>query len=137
MNAIEKAIHWTRGDIPAQILYVRALAYKVDKQLERALQCYQVIMKDDESIWDYYKMIQNINEEMRMRNLMVDPATLHWEIDLLHTFKTNGWQKEYQPEHYINFWQFYELGEGWSMDKTPMVLNLLQKIRFFNRFEAD
>ena len=30
VNAIEKAIHYTQGEIPTQILYVRALAYKVD-----------------------------------------------------------------------------------------------------------
>lgn len=32
VNAIEKAIHFTKeATIPTQILYVRALAYKVDK----------------------------------------------------------------------------------------------------------
>ena len=28
--AIEKAIHYTKEEVPTQILYVRALAYKVD-----------------------------------------------------------------------------------------------------------
>ena len=45
--------------------------------------------------------------------------------------------KEYEPSHYINFWQYYEANEGWSFDKIPQVLNLLQKMRFFGRFEAD
>ena len=44
-------------------------------------------MKDDESIWDYYKMIQRNNQEMRKQNAMADPIQLYWECDLFHTFK--------------------------------------------------
>ena len=94
-------------------------------------------MKDDESIWDYYKMIQRMNGEMRKQNAMADPAALYWEVDLFHTFKQKGLNKPYTPQHYINFWQYYEAGEGWQFDKIPQVLNLLQRLRFFGRFEAD
>jgi len=45
--------------------------------------------------------------------------------------------KTHEPKHAINFWQYYEENEGWSFDKIPQVLNLLQKIRFFVRFESD
>ena len=88
VNAIEKAIHYTDpNNVPTQILYVRALAYKVDNQLDKALEHYKVIMKDENTIWDFYKMIQKANEEIRMQNQMADPASLHWEVDLLNTFK--------------------------------------------------
>ena len=57
VSAIEKAISFTKGEIPSQIKYVRALAYKVDNQLERSLAFYQEIMKDEETIWDYANML--------------------------------------------------------------------------------
>ena len=63
---------------------MRALAYKVDKQLDKALECYQVIMKDDKSIWDYLNMITKINADIRLRHQMVDPASITWEVDLFH-----------------------------------------------------
>ena len=68
---------------------------------------------------------------------MADPSSLHWEVDLFHTFTQKGLLRGHEPQHYINFWQYYEAGEGWSFDKVPHVLNLLQKLRFFGRFESD
>ena len=82
-------------------------------------------------------MIQKINAEMQKQHQMADPSSLHWEVDLFHTFSQKGLLKAYEPEHYIKFWDFYEAGEGWQFDKVPHVLNLLQKLRFFGRFEAD
>jgi len=82
-------------------------------------------MKDEVSIFDYYKMTQKINEDIRLRNQMVDPSSLYWEADLFQVFKAQGLIKEYTPEYYINFWQYYEAGEGWSFDKVPHVINLL------------
>lgn len=76
-------------------------------------------MKDESTIWDFFKMIQKANEEIRMQNQNADPASLHWEIDLLNTFKQSGLLKEYEPSHYINFWQYYEANEGWSFDRVP------------------
>lgn len=34
-------------------------------------------------------------------------------------------------------WQYYDAKEGWSSDKVPEVINLLSKIRFFNRFAEE
>ena len=135
--AIEKAIHFTKGKVSEQILYVRALAYKEDNQMERALECYQAIMKDDESIWDYHKMIQKENDRIRMQNMMEDPAKLNFNVDLYRTFKLRNMLREYDEKFYINFWQYYTANEGWNLDKVPQVLDLLQKLRFFNRFEPD
>ncbi len=56
VDAIEKAIHYTQEELPTQIKYVRALAYKQDNQLVKALDYYKVIMKDDVTIWDYHNM---------------------------------------------------------------------------------
>lgn len=94
-------------------------------------------MKDEKSIWDYLNMIQKINADIHLRNKNVDPASITWEVDLFHSFKTAGLLKEYAPQHYIRFWDYFEPGEGWQFDKVPQVLNLLQKLRFFNRFESD
>ena len=74
---------------------------------------------------------------MLKQHMMADPSSLDWKIDLFHTFKQKGILKTHEPKHAINFWQYYEENEGWSFDKIPQVLNLLQKIRFFVRFESD
>ena len=68
---------------------------------------------------------------------MADPSSLWWEIDLFHTFKQKNLLKENVKKHQINLWQYYEAEEGWNFDKVPQVLNLLQKLRFFCRFESD
>ena len=60
-----------------------------------------------------------------MQNLQDDPASLHWECDLLRAFTSQGLLREYDARHYIDFWQYYESNEGWSFDKVPQVLNLL------------
>ena len=116
---------------------MRALAYKVDKQLEKALECYKVVMKDETTIWDYFKLTQKKNADLKVRHQMVDPASVFWEVDLFYIFKTAGLLKDYEPQHYIRLWEYFEPGEGWQYDKVPHVLNLLQKLRFFNRFEDD
>lgn len=137
VSAIEKAISFTKGEIPSQIKYVRALAYKVDNQLERSLAFYQEIMKDEETIWDYMRMLQGINQELRKQNLSPDGAKLVQEIDLFHSFTQKGIVQAYDEKLYFNLWSYYTAGEGWNFDKVPQVLDLLKKLRFFNRFEPD
>ena len=44
---------------------------------------------------------------------------------------------DYQPQYYINFWEYYEEHNGWNADKQDQIIDLLQKLRFFNRFEPD
>lgn len=37
----------------------------------------------------------------------------------------------------INLHPYYDPKEGWTRDKVPMVLDLLRKVRFFNRFDEE
>ena len=73
VTAIERAIHFQRGPIPSQYKYVRALAYKVDNQLHKALNFYKDIMKNDETIYDYTKMMRNMNIQ-RLQNKLEDSS---------------------------------------------------------------
>ena len=57
VDAIEKAIEVSGSEVSNQLKYSRALAYKVNGDLDKALDAYRVIMKDDESIGDFFKMI--------------------------------------------------------------------------------
>ena len=57
VDAIEKAIIHSGQNVEAQVLYVRALSYKVNRDNEMALKAYRVIMKDEKTIFDFQNMI--------------------------------------------------------------------------------
>ena len=57
VQAIEKAIEVSGSDIPTQLKYSKALAYKVNKNLDRAMDAYRVIMKDENTIYDFFKLV--------------------------------------------------------------------------------
>lgn len=42
-----------------------------------------------------------------------------------------------QRRYYVDLWPYYGASEGWKHDRVPEVLNLLSKIRFFNRFSEE
>ena len=44
---------------------------------------------------------------------------------------------EYRPDHQLDLWVYYKKYEGWCYDMLPQVINLLQKISFFDRFDYD
>ena len=57
VDAIEKAIEVSGTNVTNQLKYSRALAHKVNGNLDKAMQAYRIIMKDEETINDYFKMI--------------------------------------------------------------------------------
>ena len=61
-------------------------------------------MKDDNSIYDFFKLIQERNEEIRIKNMTEDPSSINWKIDLFKQFKQLGLIKKYEEKHYINLW---------------------------------
>ena len=46
-------------------------------------------------------------------------------------------QSEYNPTRYIDLWPYYTSSSGWNIDEIDKVIDLLLKVRFFNRFDPD
>ena len=116
---------------------MRALAYRENRQFEKALEAYKVIMKDKETIFDFLKMIQKINHEMKIQKLVDDPTAIDWRVDLYASFLSEDLLPEYNPGLDINLWQYYTEYNGWGIDKIDLVIDLLRKVRFFNRFDFE
>ena len=50
---------------------------------------------------------------------MEDPSKVIQEVDLYHSFIQQGLLRPYNPDYYINFWEYYEAHNGWNADKLP------------------
>ena len=55
---------------------------KSNRQFDKALIAYRVIMKDEETIFDHQNMVSAINEQMRKKHMTEDPVTLPWRVDM-------------------------------------------------------
>lgn len=81
-----------------------------------------------------------------------DPSAINWRIDLYkHFYQQNLLAAESNnPKFCLDLWPYWktpptesdkelgwEKGLGWDLDKIPQVLDLLGKLRFFNRLEPD
>lgn len=60
---------------------------------------------------------------------------IHLEVDFYSKFKLKGFVDP--QHHFIDLWKYYDAFEGWKNDKIPQVINLLSKLRFFNRFPDE
>lgn len=94
-------------------------------------------MKDDVTIFDYKRHTEKLNAAHKIKNLTKDMGTLTWWVDLYSVFKDRGLLVDYKKENAVDFWQYYTTRQGWRFDKIAEVLILLQRIRFFNRFDKD
>jgi len=94
-------------------------------------------MKNEKTIYDFKHMIDKINHEMHTKNLSEDLDGLPWRIDLFSHFQELGLIQPYRKEYYIDLWPYYKEYIGWSYDHVGNVIDLLGKVRFFNRFDAD
>ena len=81
-----------------------------------------------------------------------DPSAINWRIDLYKHFCQQSLipEEANNKQYYLDLWPYWktppsksdqelewEKGLGWDFDKIPQVLDLLGKIRFFNRLEPD
>ena len=138
VNYINLAVEYSPPDnIEAQVLYVRALAFKLNHDYDNALKYYRVIMKNELTIFDYQNMISKINEKMRKKHMTEDPIGLNWQVDMYTQFRSLNLLREYNPYRYINLWPYFTSGSGWNIDEIDKVIDLIMKVRFFNRFDSD
>ena len=138
VDAIEKAILYQADEVTNQVLYVRALCYKVNTENAKSLEAYRVIMKDEKSIFDFQNMIAKFNEQMRRKVTgNEDLVTLPWRVDMYTQFKSLNLLSEFNPARYIDLWPYFTTGSGWNIDEIDKVIDLLLKVRFFNRFDSD
>lgn len=137
VKAAENAVKHSGKDAAHHVLYMSALAYRENRQYEKAMAAYKQIMKDKDSIFDFLRMIIKINKEIKMSKIMEDPASIEWRVDLYASFFYNELLPEYKPSHSIDLWQYYTEFDGWHLDKSPLVIDLLRRIRFFNRFDSE
>ena len=94
-------------------------------------------MKDKDSIFDFLKMVLEINHQMKIQKLVDDPTAIDWRVDHYSSFLNRDLIPTYKPEMNINLWQYYTEYDGWGTDKIDLVIDLLRRIRFFNRFDFE
>ena len=94
-------------------------------------------MKDKDTIFDFLRMILKINHEMKIQKLVDYPTAIDWRVDLYAQFVHSDLLPEYKPELNINLWQYYTEYNGWGTDKIDLAIDLIRRIRFFNRFDFE
>jgi hypothetical protein len=134
--AAENALRHSGPNPAAHILYMRALAHRENHNLEEAQAAYECIMKDKDTIFDFLRMVVALNKQTKMAKIMEDPASIEWRVDLYASFFYNDMLPVYEPSHSIDLWQYYSEFDGWHIDKSPLVIDLLRRLRFFNRFDS-
>lgn len=68
-------------------------------------------------------------------NIAEDIGSLKFNVDLYSHFRENGLvRKNYYD---VDLWPYYDKTQGWNRDKIDHVIDLLKKVRFFNRFDDD
>lgn len=60
---------------------------------------------------------------------------MNLKIDLYSHFKELGIERKYAND--IDLWQYYDPYEGWDYDSIDIVIDLLKRVRFFNRFDSE
>jgi hypothetical protein len=65
------------------------------------------------------------------------PGFPGWRIDMFSHFKRLKLLKENERIMMINLRDRYVWKEGWAHDYIPDIINDLQRIRFFNRFDRE
>ena len=94
-------------------------------------------MKDKDSIFDFLRMIIEINRQTKMSKMVDDPTSIDWRVDLYASFFYSDILPEYREDFNIDLWQYYEEFNGWGIDKSDLIIDLLRRIRFFNRFDFE
>ena len=72
-----------------------------------------------------------------MSKIMDDPASIEWRVDLYASFFHKNLLPKYHASHNIDLWQYYTSYNGWSIDKADLIIDLLRRVRFFNRFDFE
>lgn len=80
-------------------------------------------------------MVSNLNQKILDGNLHEDISSMHFHVDLYSHFKELGIVRPHNYE--IDLFPYYNKYEGWIRDKVANVINLLKKVRFFNRFDDE
>lgn len=57
------------------------------------------------------------------------------KTDLYSYFKEIGIFRKNKND--IDLWQYYDSKQGWDYDSIDTVIDLLRRVRFFNRFDSD
>jgi hypothetical protein len=100
-------------------MYVRALCHREVKNYRMALQSYAKVMKRENEIGDYEKMIEQLNfKDLGLKNVE-GPGFPGWRIDLYSHFNRNKLLKENNRIMMVDLTKYYEKKEGWLIDRIP------------------
>lgn len=121
----------------ASIKYLLALAYRNSKDVMNSWQMYKQIFPTSESIHEYKHRVDEHNKSMvESTSITGDDSQIHFSVDFYSHMQEMG-LVDPQSNYCIDLWQFYGASEGWQHDRIGDVLNLLSKVRFFNRFSEE
>lgn len=111
MKYIKQAVEMEGENASLHLKYVLALAYRGNKEWDKANAAYSPIMKNEETILEYRTMINGFNKKMLDGNLTEDLGSLHFHLDIYSHFKEMGLVR---PHNFnINLHPYYDITEGW------------------------
>lgn len=102
--------------IPTHVMYVHALCYRKIKDYGVALLSYSKIMKSEDRISDYEKMLNVDNKKNIDLKIIERPGFPGWKVDLYSHFKRLKIVRAINRCHQINLRDYYEWKEGFSFD---------------------
>jgi len=123
--------------ISTHLLYVHALSNRETKNYSTALLSYAKVMKSEQQLDEYEKMINRENTKNLDLKIVEAPGGAGWLVDIYSHFKRMGLLKKNNEWHMLNLKEHYQLKEGFSHDRIDQVVRDLQRIRFFNRFDRE
>lgn len=97
-------------------MYVHALCYRKIKDYGVALLSYSKIMKSEDKISDYEKMLNIDNKKNIDLKIIERPGFPGWKVDLYSHFKRLKIVRGVNRYHQINLREYYEWKEGFSFD---------------------
>jgi len=133
---IDQATKRNHG-VSTHIMYVRALCHREVQNYKVALESYARVMKRENELSDYEKMIEQENFKNLSLKSVEGPGFPGWKIDLYSHFSRLKLLQPNNPLMMINLREYYTWKEGWSHDRVPDIIKDLQLIRFFNRFDRE
>lgn len=106
--------------VSTHIMYVRALCHREVKNYNTALESYARVMKREDEISDYEKMIEKKNfKDLTLKTPDVEgPGFPGWRIDIYSHFKREKLLKDNNRLMMVNLREYYTWKEGWHQDQV-------------------
>jgi hypothetical protein len=108
--------------VSPHIMYVHALCYRKIKNYKMALYSYLKVMKKENEIGDYERMINKENKKNIDLKQVERKGFPGWKVDIYSHFKRLGIIKSINNNHEIDLKPYYTQKEGFTYDRFTQII---------------